>query len=172
MAQAWPVPGLSGRGRFSEVAGRVILTRWVEMMSYREGTLAGDDIEQLHAMRVSSRRLRAAMDAFAAAFPARSFKRNLAQVKEVTDTLGAARDLDVAIVALTELLPEMAPDERPGLEGLIARYRQERGEEDAEIRALFDRLERDRFERRFVAWVEKHCDVTLKRLRPRPPGGD
>ena len=61
-------PG-SGRARFRDAAGRVILTRWREMMSYRDGTLLGEDIEELHAMRVSSRRLRAAMDAFEGAFP-------------------------------------------------------------------------------------------------------
>ncbi|MEQ9094087.1 MAG: CHAD domain-containing protein, partial [Miltoncostaeaceae bacterium] len=69
MAQAWEVNGLRKNARFADAAGRVILTRWFEMMSHREGTLAGEDIEHLHAMRVSSRRLRAAMDAFAAAFP-------------------------------------------------------------------------------------------------------
>lgn len=170
MAQAWEVNGLRGDSRFGEAGGRVILTRWFEMMSHREGTLAGDDIEHLHAMRVSSRRLRAAMDAFAAAFPERSFKRNLRRVKEVTDILGAARDLDVAIEALTGLLPDMAADERPGIEGLIARYRQDRGAEDVHIRAMFARLDDEDFERRFTAWVDKHTGVSLKKLRPRAPG--
>lgn len=171
MARAWEVNGLRSDSRFGEAAGRVILTRWFEMMSHREGTLAGEDIEYLHAMRVSSRRLRAAMDAFAAAFPERSFRRHLRRVKEVTDTLGAARDLDVAIEALTSLLPEMAADERAGVEGLIARYRQERAEEDQHIRALFARLDQEGFERDFVAWVEKHTGVALAKLRPRPPEG-
>ena len=71
MAKAWEVPGLAGDARFREAAGRVILTRWSEMMSYRDGTLLGEDIEELHSMRVSSRRLRAAMDAFEGAFRAR-----------------------------------------------------------------------------------------------------
>ena len=64
MAKAWDVPGLRSGAGFRDAAGRVILTRWREMMSYRDGTLLGEDIEELHAMRVSSRRLRAAMDAF------------------------------------------------------------------------------------------------------------
>src|SRR5205823_1404917 len=91
MAKAWEVHGLDGNARFREAAGRVVLTRWREMLSSREGTLLGEDIEELHAMRVSSRRLRAAMDAFAAAFPRKDFKRALRVVKEVTDTLGEAR---------------------------------------------------------------------------------
>lgn len=169
MARAWDVRGMRRDIRFRAAAGRVILTRWREMMSYREGTLRGEDIEELHAMRVSSRRLRAAMDAFAGAFPERSFRRYLRTVKEVTDTLGEARDLDVAIDHLRSLIPELADEDRAGIEGLIDRYVAQRDEEDVHIHALFERLDRERFAKRFEAWVAKHTGVDVKRLAPAPP---
>ncbi len=169
MARAWDVPGLNGGSRFREAAGRVILTRWREMMSYRDGTLAGDDIEELHAMRVSSRRLRAAMDAFEGAFPRKTFRPLLRQVKEITDVLGDARDLDVAVERLLDVLPELRPDERPGVEGLIARYRDERAGEDPAIAALMRRIEEDDFEGRLAAYVATHTGVKLAKLKPRPP---
>lgn len=169
MARAWDVPGLRPGAGFRDAAGRVILTRWREMMSYRQGTLDGEDIEELHAMRVSSRRLRAAMDAFEGAFPAKSFRPFLRQVKEITDVLGDARDLDVAVERLNATLQTMSPDERPGVEGLIARYRHERAAEDPVIAALFARLDEERFEKRLVAYVAKHTGVRMSRLDPRPP---
>lgn len=169
MARAWDVPGLRRDATFRDAAGRVILTRWREMMSYRDGTLAGEDIEELHAMRVSSRRLRAAMDAFAEAFPKKSFARHLKAVKEITDTLGDARDLDVAIDGLTAVLPEFTPDERPGIEGLISEYRSRRTEEAAHIAALFDRIERTGYARRFERWVGKHTGIRPGRLHTHPP---
>ena len=169
MARAWDVPGLAGDARFREAAGRVILTRWAEMMSYRDGTLLGEDIEELHSMRVSSRRLRAAMDAFEGAFPSKTFRPLLRQVKEITDVLGDARDLDVAIERLTGLLPDLRRDERAGIEGLIARYREERAAEDPHIASLFDRIDGSRFERRLAGYVEKHTGVRLAKLKPRPP---
>lgn len=168
MAKAWEVPGHRGDAIFREAAGRVILTRWREMMSYRDGTLAGEDIEQLHAMRVASRRLRAAMDAFEGAFPAKSFRPLLRQVKEITDVLGDARDLDVAVDRLLTLLPTMAEDERPGLEGLISRYRNDRAAEAPIIAELFDRIDRERFEKRLVAYIAKHAGVKMARLNPGP----
>ena len=171
MARAWDVPGLRGRAGFRDAAGRVILTRWREMMSYRDGTVLGEDIEYLHAMRVSSRRLRAAMDAFEVAFPAKSFRPLLRQVKEITDVLGEARDLDVAVQRLTRTLAEMGEDERPGIEGLIARYRQDRGAEAPRIATLFARVDEERFEKRLTRYVEKHTGVSMKRLDPRPPAG-
>jgi CHAD domain-containing protein len=169
VAKAWEVPGLRGDARFRDAAGRVVLTRWTEMMSYREGTLLGEDIEELHAMRVSSRRLRAAMDAFEAAFPSKSFRPYLRQVKEITDVLGDARDLDVAVERLTALLPTMREDERPGVEGLIARYRQDRAAEDPHIAALFRRIEESGFERRLDRYVDRHTGVRLATLKPVPP---
>ena len=169
MARAWEVPGLSGRARFREAAGRVVLTRWREMMSYRDGTLLGEDIEELHAMRVSSRRLRAAMDAFEGAFPRKSFRPLVRQVKEITDVLGDARDLDVAIERLSGLRPEMRGDELPGVEGLVARYREERAAEDPRLVALFARIEAEGCEERVVSYVAEHTGVSMRRLDPGPP---
>ncbi len=168
MARAWPVPGLRPRARFRAAAGLVIVTRWREMMSYRGGTLAGEDIEELHNMRVSSRRLRAAMDAFEAAFPRAEYRGYLRQVKEITDTLGDARDLDVAMERLDALLPQMAGDERAGLRGLIARYRAQRAREDPHIAALFERLEAEDFGPRLEAFVAEHTGVVATELNPQP----
>lgn len=164
MAKAWPVTGLHRRLRFKEAAGRVILTRWHETMSYRAGTLLGEDIEELHAMRVSSRRLRAAMDAFEGAFPPKAYRRYVRQVKRITDVLGDARDLDVAIERLQGLAPEMAPDERPGLYGLTARYQQARRAEDPLIEELFERLDESGFERDLERFIAKHTGVRARDL--------
>lgn len=169
MASAWEVPGLRPGTRFRDAAGRVILTRWREMMSYAEGTRAGEDIEYLHDMRVSSRRLRSAMDAFAAAFPARTFQRHLARVKEITDTLGAARDLDVAVAGLEALLDEMEPDHRVGIEALAGEYRTRRTAEAGVIASLLDRVESEGYAARFERWVAKHTGVDPGRLAIGPP---
>jgi CHAD domain-containing protein len=168
MARAWLVPGLARDVDFRDAAGRIILTRWREMMSYRDGTLDGSDIEQLHAMRVSSRRLRAAMDAFAEAFPARSFRIRLAVVKEITDTLGAARDLDVAIEGLERVSPEFTDDEQIGIAALADGYRRQRATEDDAIGALFGRLHEQRYDKRFERWVARHTGVDRKALRTGP----
>ena len=170
MARAWEVPGLGPRTRFREAAGRVLIVRWREMLSHREGTERGEDVEALHAMRVSARRLRSAMDAFADAFPRKAHRRRLRMVKRVADTLGEARDLDVAIAELRALEPTMADGDRPGIQGLIARYEARRRAEDPRIRALFAEMDQDRVDERFVRWVTRHTGVDAEALDPRPPG--
>ena len=130
MAKAWDVPGLRGDARFSDAAGRIILTRWRETMSYRDGTLAGEDIEELHAMRVASRRLRAAMDAFAAAFPPQVVPAVPAPGQGDHRRAGrGARPRRGHRGARWRARRHAAEVERPGLEGLIARYRTERAAE-------------------------------------------
>jgi len=59
---------------------------------------AGEDLEELHEMRVATRRLRAALDFFADVLPlrARTFRDELGWLAAV---LGAVRDLDVQLEA-------------------------------------------------------------------------
>ena len=47
----------------------------------KKGAKEGTDIEFVHDMRVTSRRLRAAMDNFADCFPKRPFKKHYKKVK-------------------------------------------------------------------------------------------
>ena len=126
MAKAWEVPGLRRRTSFAEAAGRVILTRWREMMSSREGTLLGADIEELHAMRVSSRRLRAAMDVAVDCFPGDWYRPLHKTAAAITKALGEVRDRDVLLGALTAERAGAPTAEWPGIDRLIDRIEAER----------------------------------------------
>lgn len=170
MARAWPVGGLGRRARFRDAAGRVILTRWRETMSYRDPASAGDDARRLKAMRVSARRLRAAMEAFEGAFPTGGYRPLVREVTRLADALGRARDLDVAVRDLEEELPALGPEERVGLEGLIARLRAERAGEDEAIAALVARLDREGFPARLEAFVAAHTGVMVDELALGPAG--
>ena len=60
---------------WSFVRRRIIVGYFCKMMSYKEGAARmGTDIEFVHEMRVTSRRLRAAMDNFADCFPEKSIQ--------------------------------------------------------------------------------------------------
>ena len=81
MAKPWLVEGIVPQKSLEECARRVITTRFQEMMSFKEGSIDGLDIEFVHDMRVSSRRLRAAMDNFAECFSKKKFRKYLKQTK-------------------------------------------------------------------------------------------
>ncbi|HVB92396.1 MAG TPA: CHAD domain-containing protein [Acidimicrobiales bacterium] len=80
-----------------------VLRRQLAVLRQKEpGTRLGEDPEDLHDMRVATRRLRAALDLFADILPvrARSYRDELGWVASV---LGAVRDLDVQQEGLGEM---------------------------------------------------------------------
>ena len=82
-----------------EVAFAVLRRQFAEMRAHEPGTRIGEDPEELHDMRVATRRLRAAMKVFEDALPerARWFREEL---RWVAGALGDVRDLDVQIHSL------------------------------------------------------------------------
>src|SRR5215203_145993 len=79
-----------------EVAFAVLRRQFAEMRAHEPGTRLGEDPEELHDMRVPTRRMRAAMKVFGDALPERA--RWLRQeLRWVAHALGDVRDLDVQI---------------------------------------------------------------------------
>ncbi len=85
-----------------------------------EGVEKSEDIEYVHKMRVTSRRIRAAMPLFRECFPTKRYKKWLNEIKKVTQFLGAARDLDVQISVINEYINQLQPTEpKKGMEALL-----------------------------------------------------
>lgn len=140
---------------YAQAMGRLIEERFAKMMSYRDGTIDGSDPEDLHQMRVWSRRLRAAMDVSTACFPKR-YKFFHQRVKQLTDVLGDVRDNDVMIDALSAYRDSRPADERPAIGDMIRELRQRRDEARAGMLTFFKQLERERFDVRFQGFIAEH----------------
>ncbi len=92
-----------------------------------DGVRKGQDIECIHRMRVATRRLRNAMDLFSDLLPQKKSAHWLDTVKEVTKSLGTARDLDVQMDVVADFIKKQT--ERKYLVGsrrLFARLSQSR----------------------------------------------
>jgi triphosphatase len=76
-----------------------------QMLANEEGFLRGRDIEFLHQLRVGSRRLRAALSAFAPVLPAEELDAVRDELRWLSQTLGPARDWDVWCL---ETLPKIS----------------------------------------------------------------
>lgn len=134
---------------FREYGTQVIRQSLERMLSHAEGVRAADDIEALHDMRVASRRLRAALSVFAAAFPGPEFVRFERDVKAVTDALGEARDLDVMIETLERLEESIPENERAGMHALVEAKRKQRAKRQKEVRRALNEIERRNLRERF-----------------------
>ena len=136
-------------------ARQIIVDYFHQMMSYKEGAKAGSDIEFVHDMRVTSRRLRTAMDDFIECFPEKAFNKHYKKVKSITRTLGAVRDLDVLIARLEKELDTLPEVEQADIRGLIENLQQERRKARKPMLRLFVKLEETGFETEFLKFFSK-----------------
>lgn len=154
MAKAWQIEGIMPLRSLEECARRIITTRFQEMMSFKEGAVDGLDIEFVHDMRVSSRRLRAAMDSFAECFPSKKFNQYLKKTKNITSTMGAVRDLDVLISQFEKDMKSLTEVEQIGVKNLIIQLRQKREEARKPMLLMFSSLEKKGFDKKFLKFFK------------------
>ena len=124
-------------------AGRKILHfHLARMLARVPGVIAGEDPEEVHAMRVAARRMRAAWRVFGDGFERDAVRRYRGELRDVGARLGAVRDLDVLISIVVAHGERRGPRHRTGLEPLVAAWRAEREARHVELVAT---LESERF---------------------------
>ena len=101
------------------------------------GTALGEDVEQLHDMRVATRRLRAALRVFEDLIPPPLLAAS-DELRWFAQSLGAVRDLDVQLEHLEVLRRDAAWAEATALAPLVAQFEAQRVEARAELLAAMD----------------------------------
>ena len=136
MPRPFPVPGVTATTSLTVAAPRILAVRLDELEHYRPRAMARTDPEDLHDLRVASRRLRAALALFGG--PLAEARRG---VKPFADALGEVRDRDVLVEWLTGALADARPGERAGIERLADAQRRELGPLEATMREANQRFE-------------------------------
>ena len=123
MEIAYPKPrqfiGVSLDDTMAEAGKKVWLYYFAEMLSHEEGTLLGENVEELHDMRVATRRMRTAFDIFGPAFDPKTMKRHLKGLRKIGRVLGQVRDMDVILENAITYQRKMKENTRAGLEPLL-----------------------------------------------------
>jgi CHAD domain-containing protein len=154
MAKPRAIAGLEPNDSYSTSAARVIAVRTDELFEHRENVLDTTDIEPLHAMRVATRRLRAALEVFRPCFPRRTFEQVLRDVKTLADMLGERRDRDVQIELLERYVAERSDGERDAVLAFVARLREEQQRANRRLERMLAQVERSDLHGRLVALTE------------------
>ncbi len=144
-----------------ELAYAVLRRQFTVLREKEPGTRLGEDIEELHDMRVATRRLRAALALFSHVLPVRAqtFREELGWLARV---LGAVRDLDVQIEGLDEMVADTAglaatlpPGDHDPLGELAALLEHEREEARADMLDVLDSVRWDRLAKGLSAMVQQ-----------------
>lgn len=94
--------GLEPTDSMAEAGRKVLAFHFERMLEHEPGTRVGEDIEELHDMRVATRRMRAAFQVFGDSYTKKSVKPLLQGLKKTGRALGPVRDLDVFIEKLQQ----------------------------------------------------------------------
>lgn len=106
------------------------------------GVRSATDLEAIHRMRVASRRVRAVMELFLPCYSTRQQKQLKKQIRQLTNALGKARDLDVQIELINQI-SKKNPENRlsPGFRRILLRLSQDRSALQPDIVRAMQNLE-------------------------------
>jgi CHAD domain-containing protein len=141
--------GVTADDHLAEAGRKVLRFHLARMLAREAGTREGRRPEELHAMRVATRRQRAAWRVFGASFRSGRTKRHRKELREIAGRLGAVRDLDVLLEAADAYRADLPVSEQRALEPLLSGWRSHR--EDARV-LLIRELDSDGYRR----WVDDY----------------
>ena len=146
-------PGLSPDDSMAEAARKTLLYHLQRMMLHEPGTRDGEDPEELHVMRVATRRMRAALRVFEGYVDMGRYKPFLKVMRQTGSELGAVRDLDVFMIKTQAYIDSLPPEQQSGLEPLVEAWRAERARARTELLTFLDSDGYQRFKEKFEAFL-------------------
>lgn len=126
MAKAKKIPYLNPNQPLGISLQKILRTRFDEMISFEQGTVEGSDIEELHGMRVASRRVQAMLKVFRGAFPKKKYKAEYNELRSLIRALGEVRDYDVFIDKIEKFKSQQTTPDKRAIDLLIIRKKAER----------------------------------------------
>jgi CHAD domain-containing protein len=144
-------PGVLADDHLAEAGRKVLRFHLARMLAREAGTREGVVAEELHGMRVATRRQRAAWRVFGEAFRGGRTRTHRKRLREVAARLGAVRDLDVLLEAADAYRADLPRAEQRALEPLLRGWRDHR---DDARHLLIRELDSDGYAR----WIDDYTE--------------
>ena len=119
-------PGVKADDSLGTAGRKVLRMHLARMLSFEAGTRSGEDAEDLHKMRVATRRMRAAWRVFEGAYRPKVQRRYVKELRGIARVLGDVRDIDVLLEDLDRYIAELPTPGREAVKPLRAAWRQQR----------------------------------------------
>jgi CHAD domain-containing protein/adenylate cyclase class IV len=144
-------PGVTADDHVAEAGRKILRFHLARMLDHEPGSRSGEDMENVHKMRVATRRQRAAWRVFGEAYRAGPTKRYRDGLRNTARRLGAVRDLDVQLEAIDTYRADLPLVEQRSLEPLIDAWHRQRAEARIQLVRELDSNAHRR-------WVEEAID--------------
>jgi CHAD domain-containing protein len=162
-------PGLRADDSWAEAGRSVLRFHLARMLARVPGVVAGEDPEDVHAMRVAARRMRAAWRVFGDGFERDARRRYLAELRDIGARLGDVRDLDVLIEIVVTYGNQRSARQRAGLQPLLAAWRARREARRVDLVAALGSERFVEFTRDYGAFAEAP-GLAARAVGPHAPG--
>ena len=147
-------PGLEPDDSMAEAARKAFLFHFQRMLYHEPGTRLGKDIEELHDMRVATRRMRAAIPVFGDYLDMDQMRPFVKGLRRTGRALGRVRDMDVFWEKTHAYLDALPPEQRSGLDPLRAVWEAERDQARERMLAYLDGDRFARFKEQFGEFLQ------------------
>ena len=148
-------PDVSADDTMPEAARKILAFHFQHMLYHEPGTRAGEDIEELHDMRVGTRRMRAALRVFGDYLDEKKLKSFRKGVERTGGKLGSVRDLDVFWDKTERYLGGLPPEKQSDLMPLREAWEMERERARERLLAYLDGKRYLKFKERSVELLER-----------------
>ena len=165
-AQAAALGHAIGGEPIAEAARRMLRRFFDKMLAREDAVLKGEDIEDVHQMRVATRRLRASLQVVAGVYDPKLIRRYRRGLRQIANSLGAVRDGDVFLEHVAnyrEMLPEAG---RARLDRLLATVSAERAQARDQLLADLKSKRYHKLKRDFAAFLTTPGVGTLESSAP------
>jgi CHAD domain-containing protein len=150
-------------------AGRKILRfQFAHMLIHETGTRNGENAEDLHDMRVATRRMRAAFDVFGHYFKHKVAKKHIKRLRTAGRTLGRVRDLDVFMEKARHHLETLPESERSGLAPLLEIWEQKRTRKREKLVSYLENEKYGQFKLEFNEFISTPEESVISNKKSKP----
>ena len=157
-------PGITAADTMATAAVKTLRFHLARMLDHEDGTRSGEDPEDLHDMRVATRRMRAALRVFEGHLDPSALRPIQRGLRHTGGVLGAVRDLDVFHEKTMQYLDSLPEDRRHELDPLLDAWRAEREQARAHMLEYLDGDRYRHFTERFTQFLERPCAGELPML--------
>ncbi len=161
--------GIVADDSMPEAAIKVLRFHFGKMQHREAGARSGADAEELHNMRVATRRMRAAWRVFDGAFKSGKTKKMRRHLETIADRLGAVRDLDVLIEGLEGYRLGLNEDQRDGLDPLLSLWRKQRDSARTQLIGELDSARYATFIKEMEAFLDAGANAAAAVPAPTAP---
>ncbi|MGQ9908274.1 MAG: CHAD domain-containing protein [Candidatus Flexifilum sp.] len=144
---------VSPEDTMAEAGRKVLLQQFIEMLKHEAGSRTGGDIEDVHDMRVATRRMRSTLQLLEPYFKPKAINGYRVQLRKIARALGAVRDLDVLIADIERYRETLDEAGRARLEATLALLNEERAEARAFLNRTLDKGDYRRFVDDFTTFL-------------------